>query len=88
MTVSPYSDGSAYDALVDNHCFPSVHDDGDDLGLTPADARRTHFQNVAADAVTVPASPPRGDPSPPTAGASAGTTNSGAAPGDTPRDGS
>jgi hypothetical protein len=49
MTVSPYSDGSAYDALVDNHCFPTCFDDGDDLGLTPADARRAHFQTVAAD---------------------------------------
>jgi hypothetical protein len=66
-TIEFYRDADHYDRMVDNHCFPSCFDDGDDLGLTPADARRTHFQNVAADA---------------------GTTNSGAAPGDTPRDGS
>jgi hypothetical protein len=77
--ISPYSDGSAYDALVDDHCFPSCFDDGDDLGLTPADARRTHFQNVVAGleipGATASDPSPRSDPSPPTAGAGTETTN-------------
>jgi hypothetical protein len=64
VTVSPYSDGSAYDALVDDHCFPSTTDEGDELGLTPADARRTHFQNVAAPLTATAPAASRGD-SPP-----------------------
>jgi hypothetical protein len=61
--ISPYSDGSAYDALVDDTCIPTVYED-DEPQLTPADARRIHFQNVAAPLTATAPAASRGD-SPP-----------------------
>lgn len=42
-----WSSDEPYDALVDNTCFPTIYQD-DEPALTPADARRIHFQDVAA----------------------------------------